>query len=254
MSVRPTLRCLTHDLALKIPPADIALDELDHPLLRKASDQFTDPAGLRERIVAIDDTVMFKVKVQRWRGAAWNDEDDQTWLVAAGQREAGSRDDFYQALATATRTAKTRYNNEHTPALRTDTYTTAWLPNDDDRDRYILEAGLRFRRELKATVLMLIRNSLLDGREHTAEIGGATLGIQVRAEDGHETYVALRIVGAVREEFLATVLILIPGCDRDSWGYELAMPDRELADNEQVWSNMMEPSAAAELLNTDRTS
>jgi hypothetical protein len=253
MSVRPTLRCLTNDLGLKIPPADIALDEIDHPLLRKASDQFTDPSGLRERILSIDDTVMFKVKVQRWRGAAWNDADDQTWLVAAGQREAGSRDDFYQALATAARTAKTRYNNEHTSALRTDTYTAAWLPNADDHDRYILEAGLRFRRELKATVLTLARNSLLDGREHTAEVGGAILGIQVRAEDGHETYVALRIVGAVREEFLATVLILIPGCDRDDWGYELAMPDRELADNEQVWSNMMAPSAAAELLNADRT-
>jgi hypothetical protein len=242
------MRCLIHELGLKVPPADVALDEIDHPLLHKASDQFTDPAGLRERILSVDDTVMFKIKVQRWRGAVWTDQDDQNWLVAAGRRESGSKDDFYQALASAARTAKARYNSEHTPPLQTDTHTVAWLPNADDRDRYILEAGLRFRRELKATVLALTRNSLLDGYEHTAEIGGATLGIQIRAEDGHETYVALRIVGAIPDNLLATVLILVPGCDRNGWGYELAMPDRELADNEQVWSNMMEPAAAAELL------
>ncbi len=254
MAVRPTLRCLTQDLGLTIPAADVALDEIDHSLLNKASAQFADPAGLRERILSIDDTVMFKVKVQRWRAAAWIDNNDQTWLVAAGQREAGSRDDFYQALASAARTAKARYNSERTPPLQTDVHTASWLPNADDRDRYILEAGLRFRRELKATVLMLTRNSLLDGYEHTAEIGGMTLGIQIRAEDGHETYVALRIIGAVPDRFLATVLVLVPGCDRNGWGYELAMPDRELADNEQVWSNMMEPAAAAQLLDADRTS
>jgi hypothetical protein len=47
MPVRPTLRCLTDDLGLKIPPLDGLLDELDHPLLRKAnlSFQLTTPEG-----------------------------------------------------------------------------------------------------------------------------------------------------------------------------------------------------------------
>ncbi|WP_186763010.1 hypothetical protein [Lentzea tibetensis] len=36
MAVRPALRCLTHDLALLIPTADVALDEIEHPLLAKA--------------------------------------------------------------------------------------------------------------------------------------------------------------------------------------------------------------------------
>jgi len=42
--------------------------------------------------------VLFKVKVQRWRGALWVDS-GVAWLVAAGQREEGSPDDFYASLA-----------------------------------------------------------------------------------------------------------------------------------------------------------
>ena len=42
MPVRPTLRCLTEDLGLKIPPIDDPLDELDRSLLRKANQQFAE--------------------------------------------------------------------------------------------------------------------------------------------------------------------------------------------------------------------
>ncbi|MFZ0187082.1 MAG: hypothetical protein WAL72_09070 [Streptosporangiaceae bacterium] len=55
-----------------------------------------------ERIAAIDDEVLFKVKVQRWRGAVWVDA-GISWLVAAGQREEGSPDDFYASLASPLR-------------------------------------------------------------------------------------------------------------------------------------------------------
>jgi hypothetical protein len=44
----------------------------------------------RERIASVDDQVLFKVKVQRWRCAAWMAEDGISWLVAAGRREEGS--------------------------------------------------------------------------------------------------------------------------------------------------------------------
>jgi hypothetical protein len=70
---RPTIRCLREDLGIgKLPPARVALDELEHPLLRKASAQFSTDA-VRERIASIDDVVLFKVKIQRWRGAVWTD-------------------------------------------------------------------------------------------------------------------------------------------------------------------------------------
>lgn len=209
MRVRPTLRCLRDDLRLLLPPIDDPLDEVDHPLLRKVSDQFADSGGTRERIRAIDDAVVFKAKAQRWRGAVWIDKDEQPWLIAAGWREDGSLDDL---------------------------------------DRYRAEAGVRLHRQLTTVVRDLVRDSLLDGHEHAADMAGATVGVLVRADEGHETYVALRIVGSVPDGLLAVILALVPGCDRDGWGYEFAMPHRPLAPNEQVWSNMMDPTIAAQLL------
>jgi hypothetical protein len=56
---RPTLRALTDDLKLSVPPLDQLLDEIDHPLLRKARVQFGNPSAARERIRAIDDEVVW---------------------------------------------------------------------------------------------------------------------------------------------------------------------------------------------------
>ena len=67
--VRPTLRVLRDDLNLPLPSARVPLETISHPLLDKASEQFADPDIAHERIRAIDDIVLFKVKVQRWRGA-----------------------------------------------------------------------------------------------------------------------------------------------------------------------------------------
>jgi len=89
MPVRPTLRCLTDDLGLKIPTIDDPLDEFDHPLLRKANQQFAEPSSSRERISSIDAAVLFKVKAQRWRGAVWIDATGRPWMVAAGGGQPG---------------------------------------------------------------------------------------------------------------------------------------------------------------------
>lgn len=109
MSVRPTLRCLREDLSLAIPSARIPLDEVDHPLLRKAAEQFAVAEAPHERISAIDDVVLFKVKTGRWRGAVYDSgpaAEVQDWLVAAGNREEGSPDDFYAALYSQARAAR----------------------------------------------------------------------------------------------------------------------------------------------------
>ena len=58
---RPTLRCLREDLVLAVPAVDTPLEEVSHPLLAKVAERFA------------DDQVLFKVKVQRWRGAVWVD-------------------------------------------------------------------------------------------------------------------------------------------------------------------------------------
>ncbi|HEV3173168.1 MAG TPA: hypothetical protein VGZ32_22665 [Actinocrinis sp.] len=108
MSVRPTLRCLTQDLGLPLPSARVLLDDVEHPLLQKSAEQFADADTPHERIRAIDDAVLFKAKVGRWRGAIFvGDEHDivHAWLVAAGTREDGSPEDFYATLREQCRAA-----------------------------------------------------------------------------------------------------------------------------------------------------
>jgi hypothetical protein len=140
MPVRPTVRCLHEDLGLPVPSARVPLEEIDHPLLRKAAEQFASGTP-HERIRAIDDVVLFKVKTGRWRGAVYSDDpgaDVKEWLVAAGTREEDSPDDFYAALHAEARAARQRYNADHDKPLTTDTYAAHLLPGPDDRDRYLV--------------------------------------------------------------------------------------------------------------------
>ncbi|HEX6519132.1 MAG TPA: hypothetical protein VF070_03845 [Streptosporangiaceae bacterium] len=246
--VRPTLRCLREDLGQAIPHVDIPLDEIGHPLLVKAAGQLGDGEAPHERIAAIDDRVLFKVKVQRWRGAVWVDGEDDPWLVAAGRREDGSPDDFYASLAARAKAARSKYNAVNSPPLTTATYTGDLMPGREDDLRWRAESAVRNERRLRATVRPLLRQSLLDGREHAAMLDGAALGIQVLADQGYSTYVAVRIIGSVPRRLVATILSLIPGCQLDAWLSDYAMPERAVAPEEQIWSNMMDPKAAAELL------
>jgi len=148
--VRPTLRCLREDLGLAVPLVDVPLEELAHPLLAKAGERFVGEQALRERIAAVEDQVLFKVKVQRWRGAVWVDA-GVAWLVAAGQREEGSPDDFYAALAARGKAARARYNAEHTPPLAGATYTGDLLPAREDELRWRAEAAARAERQLRVS-------------------------------------------------------------------------------------------------------
>lgn len=244
---RPTLRCLREDLDLPVPPATQPLDEIAHPVLAKATEQFADADAKHERIRAIDDHILFKVKVQRWRGAVWIDA-DQPGLVAAGHRTDGSGEDFYVALEADGKAARARYNADHPNSLKSETSSAHLLPERADFVRYRAEAGVRFVRRIRNTVQSLVRDSLRDGREHTIEFDYFTLGLQVRADHGHETYVAVRITGSVPHNLSAIILGNVPGCERDGWYPEYALPERDLLPAEQAWSNLMDPKTAAGLI------
>ncbi|BCY05494.1 hypothetical protein [Actinoplanes sp. L3-i22] len=251
MTLRPTIRCLREDLRLPIPSARVPLDQVAHPLIAKAVEKFADPATPHERIRSIDDVVLFKVKVERWRGAVFTDDpaaEVRDWLVAAGRREDGSHDDFYAALHLQARAARQRHNAEHDKPLTTYAHSVGLLPNQDDDDRYRIEAGTRFLLRLNSVVRDLVRGSLGDGHEHASDFPGFRLGVIVRADDGNETYVAIRITGSVPERLIALILARIPGCAADAWFPEYALPERSLLPAEQAWSNLMDPKAAAELL------
>jgi hypothetical protein len=204
------------------------LDEINHPLIAKTNEQFAGPATSRTRIAAVDDNVLFKVKVNRHRGAVWVQADPQLpWLVAGGWRESGSDDDFYEALAAGAQKARVRYNSSHKPALTTKTYTMPLLPDADDHDRYEAETSIRQMRALRPIVNKLVRESLCDGHEHAVTLETFALGIQVRAEHGHETYVAIRITGSVPNNIAFTILDLVPGCVFENWMPEFDLPALE---------------------------
>lgn len=247
LPARPTLRVLREDLKATIPSVHEPLDQIEHPLLAKAREQFADDNASHERIRAIDDQVLFKVKVQRWRGAVWIDG-QLPWVVAVGSREDGSPDDFYRTVENQATRARADYNRTHVPALSSSTYVADLLPDGDDQVRYRLEAVARFRTDLIATVCELTAGSLRDGHEHAADYPSFRLGLLVRADEGHATYVAVRITGSVPIELTAVILRNVPGCDPQSWWPEASLPARHLMPAEQAWSTLMDPTAAAELL------
>lgn len=146
---------------------------------------------------------------------------------------------------------RARYNRDHRPALTSDTHTDHLLPTDDDLLRYRLEAGVRLVRRLESVIPQLVRDWLFDGREHTAALAAFTIGVNVRADHGHETYVAICISGSVPPDLTTVILAIVPGCDPGGWYPEAALPDRALRGNEQAWSNIMDTAAAAKLLDLE---
>ncbi|RDH13872.1 DUF3039 domain-containing protein [Tsukamurella pulmonis] len=107
---RPTLRCVNEDLTDEwddrthqramsdgFPSGPPSMTALNHPVIRHAIEVFSDLDGehQRETISGLSDPTFYKLKTGRWRGAIFIDENNQPWLVAAGLRRAGDRDDFY---------------------------------------------------------------------------------------------------------------------------------------------------------------
>jgi hypothetical protein len=83
-------------------------------------------------------------------------------------------------------------------------------------------------------------------------VAKASLGVLVRADSGHETYVALRILGSVPKKSPHRDSRPGADCDRNAWFPEFAMPHRALETGEQVWSNLMGPVVASQFIGGGR--
>ena len=91
---RPTLRCVTDDLNLALPPLDVYLGALDHPALREVRRLAAESPIGQKRILAIDHPLVYRMRVGGDRGATWvDDERNVLWLCALRRRQAGSADD-----------------------------------------------------------------------------------------------------------------------------------------------------------------
>ena len=152
---RPTIRCLTEDLALELPGLDVDLGEIDHPWLdelRRTAP--TSPSG-QKRVLAIARPLIYRLRVSSSRGATWVDEEHGiVWLCAVRRREEGSDDDAFVWFA-----------DMHTRE--------ALLPSRDDRLRDLAETAIRLRRGLTTELLQLADEAMSrQGAELTADLGG----------------------------------------------------------------------------------
>ena len=120
-----TLRCLRDDLGLELPPVEVEIGRVDHPLITEARRVApTAPRG-QKRILAISQPLVYRLRHGRWRGATWLERDAaRFWLCAAGERDAGSSDDAFELFVGLHEAGRL-------------------LPDDDDRLRDALERNVR---------------------------------------------------------------------------------------------------------------
>ena len=151
---RPTLRCLSEDLGLRVPALDADLGELDHPWmdeLRRMAP--TAPLG-QKRVLSIDRPLIYRLHSSFQRAATWLDEErGVVWLCAVHRRDEGSEDDAYAWFARLHAAGEL-------------------LPSDDDRLRDRAEAVIRLQRGLTAELLQLVGDALTrKGVELRADLG-----------------------------------------------------------------------------------
>lgn len=216
IGVRPTRRCLG-DLAADLPDLGIRLEEIDRPVIASAQ---TVPAqrdaGGAERVVTLTDRVWFKVKtsdhraaVTELRGAELPDwvrpSRGAWWIGAAGRRQADSAQrDFYASLQRECTTGRT-VSSDHL------------LPADWDWKRLAAEQAVAWRREMKRMVIRLVVMSLKTGELAVAEFRNHRVKALVRAESGHEAYLAIIAEGVPDPQMFALLLDCVPGVAPEDW-------------------------------------
>jgi hypothetical protein len=243
--VRPTKVCIDA-LDLSVPTVDVPLPLVGHDLINEAQ-RVPDAhaAGGVERILVLSDRLWFKVKTGRWRGAATRlarsegpadsslAELASWWLGTGGYRREGSPEDFYARL---------------TATARRDGNSDRWIPSNWDWNRLKIEAAYAWERKIREVVCQLIARSLRDGRAHQANLHDYTVTALAKATAG-ETYLLVGTSNVADPRIFAVILNAVPGVDRDSW---LPEPDRvedlRPGPGEVVWSTILPPSAATDLL------
>jgi hypothetical protein len=155
-------------------------------------------------------------------------------LGRAGYRREGDPTDFYAALAAA--------------ASRDGGSTDPWLPSDWDWKRLELEHAVAWETDTRRIVGELIARSLRTGHAYQAEFQRYSVTALARANEG-ETYLVVGSENVADAKVFAAIINAIPGIDPAAW---LPEPDGvagiEPSPGEVIWSTILPPSVAAELL------
>jgi hypothetical protein len=251
VGVRPTKRCLG-DLRIELPNLGVRLEEIDDPVVVSAQ---TVPeqrdAGGAERIVALTDRVWFKVKTSDYRAAVTELRGTELldwvrpsrgawWIGAAGRRQADSpQRDFYAALQRECTTGRT-VSSDHL------------LPADWDCKRLAAEQAVAWRREMKRMVIRLVAMSLKNGHLAVAEFRNHRIKALVRAENGHEAYLAIIAEGVPDPQMFALLLDCVPGVAPEDWQPEPSpLAEMNPGSGEIIWSTLFPSEIANEILDLD---
>ena len=251
VGVRPTKRCLG-DLRIELPNLGVRLEEIDDPVVVSAQ---TVPeqrdAGGAERIVALTDRVWFKVKTSDYRAAVTELRGTELpdwvrpsrgawWIGAAGRRQADSpQRDFYAALQRECTTGRT-VSSDHL------------LPADWDCKRLAAEQAVAWRREMKRMVIRLVAMSLKNGHLAVAEFRNHRIKALVRAENGHEAYLAIIAEGVPDPQMFALLLDCVPGVAPEDWQPEPSpLAEMNPGSGEIIWSTLFPSEIANEIFDLD---
>jgi hypothetical protein len=246
--VRPTRRCLA-DLGLDVPDIGVWLDELDDPVVTSAQavPEQRD-AGGAQRVLSLTDRVWFKVKTSDRRAVVTELQGEDRpsglpdgvgswWIGAAGRRQADSpQKDFYDSIKRECTTGRT-------------VSTDGLLPRDWDWKRLTIEQAFAWRREMKRLVLHLIAESLRTGHLMVADLQDHRIKALVRADNGHEGYLAIFAEGIPNPEMFALLLDCVPGVAPDDWQPEPSdIAELQPSLGEIVWSTLLPPEVASAIL------
>lgn len=250
--VRPTKRCLT-DLGLPVPDLGQPLDELDNSVVAAAQAVPAQrDAGGAQRILSLSDRVWFKVKTGDKRAVVTQLHDgDQPadlpsgvgawWIGAAGHRQADSpQRDFYESVQRECTIGKKTVSTAHL------------LPVDWDWNRLTAEQAVAWRREMKRIVIRLIAKSLKSGNLAVAEFRRHRVKALVRADNGHEAYLAIIAEGIPDPKIFALLLDCVPGIAPEDWQPEPSqLAEMEPSPGEIIWSTLFPSAIASSILELD---
>jgi hypothetical protein len=226
---RVTLRCLGEDLKIGLPPVEVDLGSLDHPLLGEARRVAPSTPRGQKRIISIERPLVYRLRHGRWRGATWLETDAaRFWLCAGALREEGSGEDAYEIFA----------GLHHAERL---------LPTDDDRLRDELERNARVIDDASDGIRSILARAFEQrDRDITARFGGLVEARLHVTTAGEEVWVAIATQatdGRFVEERLRDVLfgLVLEAAEAELWEPRADWPSGELAWFEAARLGLREP-------------
>lgn len=202
------------------------MDDVDHALLKHAKAMWGQSNVPKlERIKSIDDNILFKCKPNvPFRAAVWleNAAHDKAWLVAAGPRSSGSREDFYEALKSycerkLTHTRKSLSGFK--PGKKT--HSDHLIPTDDDRMRLQLEQDYAVVLQADQKITDMVRKAQQNPTTvFSTKVYGCDVEALVEVGDYQELFVHIMIVGSAPQNAMNLILTAaVPDVVEEDWDF-----------------------------------